>query len=147
MCIRDRLNHSTPKEESTEKIAADNRGEIPAYNPRPIPPKEAWVIPPLINTCLLYTSRYGNKYQMDKAAAANSLFGGENQVDIACLLYTSNHFTSGPNGYSDRTNDEEMKKIFAGFQAQGVNEFVLDLRYNGCLLYTSKMDNSVVYAI
>ena len=33
--------------------------------------------------------RYGNKYQMDKAAAANSLFGGENQVDIACLLYTS----------------------------------------------------------
>ena len=44
------LNHSTPKEESTEKIAADNRGEIPAYNPRPIPPKEAWVIPPLMNT-------------------------------------------------------------------------------------------------
>ncbi len=29
------------------------------------------------------------------------------------------------------TYDEEMKKIFAGFQAQGVNEFVLDLRYNG----------------
>ena len=44
------LNHSTPKEESTEKIAADNRGEMPAYNPRPIPPKEAWVIPPLMNT-------------------------------------------------------------------------------------------------
>ena len=44
------LNHSTPKEESTEKIAADNRGEIPAYNPRPIPPKEAWAIPPLMNT-------------------------------------------------------------------------------------------------
>ena len=42
-----------------------------------------------------------------------------------------NHFTPGPNGYSDRTYDEEMKKIFAGFQAQGVNEFVLDLRYNG----------------
>jgi DNA polymerase-3 subunit alpha len=30
--------------------------------------------------------RYGNKYQMDKAAAANSLFGGENQVDIAYIL-------------------------------------------------------------
>ncbi|NDV83056.1 DNA polymerase III subunit alpha [Bacteroides sp. 51] len=27
--------------------------------------------------------RYGNKYQADKAAAANSLFGGENVVDIA----------------------------------------------------------------
>ena len=27
--------------------------------------------------------RYGNRYQMDKAAAANSLFGGENVVDIA----------------------------------------------------------------
>ena len=47
---------------------------------------------------------------------------------IGYLVY--NHFTSGPNGYSDRTYDEEMKKIFAGFQAQGVNEFVLDLRYN-----------------
>lgn len=48
---------------------------------------------------------------------------------IGYLVY--NHFTPGPNGYSDRTYDEEMKKIFAGFQAQGVNEFVLDLRYNG----------------
>lgn len=38
---------------------------------------------------------------------------------IGYLVY--NHFTSGPNGYSDRTYDEEMKKIFAGFQAQGVN--------------------------
>ena len=27
--------------------------------------------------------RYGNKYQMDKAAAANSLFGGEHEVEIA----------------------------------------------------------------
>ncbi len=27
--------------------------------------------------------RYGNKYQVDKAAAANSLFGGDNMVDIA----------------------------------------------------------------
>ena len=27
--------------------------------------------------------RYGNKYQMDKATAANSLFGGENMVEIA----------------------------------------------------------------
>ena len=27
--------------------------------------------------------RYGNRYQADKAAAVNSLFGGENVVDIA----------------------------------------------------------------
>lgn len=27
--------------------------------------------------------RYGNKYQMDKAAAANSLFGGEHEVEIS----------------------------------------------------------------
>ena len=27
--------------------------------------------------------RYGNKYQMDRAAAANSLFGGEHEVEIA----------------------------------------------------------------
>jgi DNA polymerase-3 subunit alpha len=27
--------------------------------------------------------RYGNKYQMDKAVASNSLFGGENQIEVA----------------------------------------------------------------
>lgn len=27
--------------------------------------------------------RYGNKYQLDKAAAANSLFGGDNMVEVA----------------------------------------------------------------
>ena len=27
--------------------------------------------------------RYGNRYQADKAAAVNSLFGGENVIDVA----------------------------------------------------------------
>ena len=27
--------------------------------------------------------RYGNRYQVDKAAATNSLFGGDNVVDVA----------------------------------------------------------------
>lgn len=48
---------------------------------------------------------------------------------IGYLVY--NHFTPGPTGVEDRTYDEEMKNIFADFQSQGVNEFVLDLRYNG----------------
>ena len=30
--------------------AADKMGDMPAYNPSPMPPKEAWVIPPLMNT-------------------------------------------------------------------------------------------------
>lgn len=48
---------------------------------------------------------------------------------IGYLVY--NHFTPGLDSYLDRTYDTEMKKIFADFQSNGVNEFVLDLRYNG----------------
>lgn len=48
---------------------------------------------------------------------------------IGYLVY--NHFTTGPKDYKDRTYDEEMKKLFQDFNSQGVNEFVLDLRYNG----------------
>lgn len=44
------LSHSTPKADSTENIAAHSMGDTPAYNPMPIPPKEAWVMPPLMNT-------------------------------------------------------------------------------------------------
>ena len=49
------LSHSTPNADSTEKTAADRIGEIPAYSPRPIPPKEACVSPPLIKTSLRVT--------------------------------------------------------------------------------------------
>jgi DNA polymerase-3 subunit alpha len=31
--------------------------------------------------------RYGNRYQADKAAAFNSLFGGENVIDVATLKF------------------------------------------------------------
>lgn len=48
---------------------------------------------------------------------------------IGYLLY--NHFTTGPDGYTDRTYDQEMEATFKRFADQGVNEFVLDLRYNG----------------
>ena len=34
--------------------------------------------------------RYGGKYQLDKAEAANSLFGGDNQVEIAILQVEKN---------------------------------------------------------
>ena len=49
------LSHSTPKAESTEKMAADRMGEKPVYNPMPIPPNEACVMPPLMNTSRLVT--------------------------------------------------------------------------------------------
>lgn len=48
---------------------------------------------------------------------------------IGYLLY--NHFTTGPGDYTDRTYDKEMEAKFKDFASQGVNEFVLDLRYNG----------------
>lgn len=42
--------HSTPNALSVAKTIADSIGFIPSSTPSPIPPKEAWVIPPLINT-------------------------------------------------------------------------------------------------
>ncbi len=47
-----------------------------------------------------------------------------------------NSFTSGPSGESDVSYNEELKTQFAQFKALGVEEFVLDLRYNGGGLLT-----------
>ena len=49
------LSHSTPKADKTANKAADRMGEMPVYNPRPIPPKDACVNPPLMNTSLRVT--------------------------------------------------------------------------------------------
>ncbi len=39
-------------------------------------------------------------------------------------------FIPGPNGSTAKTYDQELEKIFADFKAGGVNELVMDLRYN-----------------
>ena len=52
-----------------------------------------------------------------------------NGKHIGYLKY--NHFTSGPSGYSDHAYEDQMKEIFADFKTNNVNEFILDLRYNG----------------
>lgn len=54
---------------------------------------------------------------------------------IGYLVY--NHFTTGPVDHNDHTYDNRMKKIFEDFKAQQVDEFVLDLRYNGGGFLTS----------
>lgn len=48
---------------------------------------------------------------------------------VGYLLY--NHFTTGPNGHKDASYNEEMKAIMADFAARNIDEFILDLRYNG----------------
>jgi hypothetical protein len=42
--------HWMPKALSTENNIPEKIGLIPKYTPKPMPPKEAWVIPPLMNT-------------------------------------------------------------------------------------------------
>lgn len=54
---------------------------------------------------------------------------------VAYLLYNS--FTSGPNGYEDRTYDNQLKSVFSNFASQKPNEMILDLRYNGGGIITS----------
>lgn len=54
---------------------------------------------------------------------------------IGYLVY--NHFSSGPgDDNKDQSYDDRMRQIFAEFKSQQVNEFVLDLRYNGGGLVT-----------
>ncbi|MFD2571492.1 S41 family peptidase [Spirosoma soli] len=47
---------------------------------------------------------------------------------IGYLVY--NQFVPGPNGSATRTYDQKVDAIFSKFKASGVNELVLDLRYN-----------------
>lgn len=54
---------------------------------------------------------------------------------VGYLVY--NHFTAGPGGDGDLTYDNALRWAFARFKAEGVEEFVLDLRYNGGGLVTS----------
>lgn len=48
---------------------------------------------------------------------------------IGYLMY--NQFVPGPNGSTTRTYDNQVNAVFGKFKTQGVNELVLDLRYNG----------------
>ena len=50
---------------------------------------------------------------------------------IGYLMY--NHFSPSPDehDYEDTTYDRQLQQLFERFKGQGVNEFVLDLRYNG----------------
>ncbi|MGA0557004.1 S41 family peptidase [Larkinella sp. VNQ87] len=47
---------------------------------------------------------------------------------IGYLVY--NQFIPGPNGSTTPTYDQKLEQIFTKFKARGVNELVLDLRYN-----------------
>ncbi len=44
--------------------------------------------------------------------------------------FVYNQFINGPSGFSDLTYDNQVDAVFAKFKSQGVNELVLDLRYN-----------------
>jgi carboxyl-terminal processing protease len=47
---------------------------------------------------------------------------------IGYLVY--NQFIPGPNGSATATYDQKLEQVFSNFKAKGVNELVLDLRYN-----------------
>jgi len=48
---------------------------------------------------------------------------------IGYLVY--NTFRTGPGGTDDLTYDDHLKSLFQNYKANGVTEFILDLRYNG----------------
>lgn len=54
---------------------------------------------------------------------------------VGYMVY--NHFTSGPGGDNDETYNNQLRQRIGAFKSEGVEEFVLDLRYNGGGLVTS----------
>jgi C-terminal processing protease CtpA/Prc len=47
---------------------------------------------------------------------------------IGYLVY--NQFIPGPNGSKESTYDQQIDQIFSSFKSEGINELILDLRYN-----------------
>ena len=48
---------------------------------------------------------------------------------VGYLMY--NHFSADPDSYKGTAYNEQLTTLFTRFKQQGVNEFILDLRYNG----------------
>ena len=47
---------------------------------------------------------------------------------VGYLVY--HQFIPGPNGSSNNTYDQQLEKVFADFKSKGVNELIIDFRYN-----------------
>ena len=81
--------------------------------------------------------RYGNKYQMDKAAAANSLFGGEHEVEIA----TPEIVRAPAWGNLERLNKErELVGIY--LSAHPLDEYAVILE-NVCNVHMSELSDLI----
>ena len=79
--------------------------------------------------------RYGNKYQMDKAVAANSLFGGEHEVEIA----TPEIVRAPAWGDLERLNKErELVGIY--LSAHPLDEYAVILE-NVCNVHMSELSD------
>ncbi len=62
---------------------------------------------------------------------------------IGYLVY--NHFTGGPNDSSTGNYNNELLQIATGFVQQGVNELILDLRYNnGGYVYCAQILSTIL---
>lgn len=64
----------------------------------------------------------------DNPILVDTVYQIENKK-IGYFMY--NHFTTGPNGFSDKTYDIQMQASFHYFATQQLDEFILDFRYNG----------------
>lgn len=49
-------------------------------------------------------------------------------VNVGYLCYT--HFSTGPDGFKDKTWDSDLISLFTSFRSKGIDELILDLRYN-----------------
>ena len=86
--------------------------------------EQYFVVNPKGESFLDILVRYGNRYQLDKAAAVNSLFGGENVIDIA----TPEIPQAAPWGDLERLNKErDLVGIY--LSAHPLDEYSVVLEY------------------
>ena len=77
--------------------------------------------------------RYGNKYQLDKAAAANSLFGGEHEVEVA-----TPEIVSAPSWSDLERLNKERDLVGIYLSAHPLDEFAVILE-NVCNVHMAEL--------
>ncbi|MDO5570277.1 MAG: S41 family peptidase [Bacteroidales bacterium] len=69
-----------------------------------------------------------SEYIENTPIIAHKILDNGSSHKVGYIAY--NHFSTGAGGFDDKSWDNNLKDVFTDFKYQGVNELVIDLRYN-----------------